>query len=62
MHIPTIEEVIQPYTHLPKTIQQAILRIETHPSFSVLTKASRASIAADHRKGRQDECLRSSQG
>lgn len=44
MHIPTIEEVIQPYTHLPKIIQQAILRIETHPSFSVLTKASRAVL------------------
>ena len=41
MHIPTIDEVLQPYISYPKVIQQAILRVETHPSFSVLTKSAK---------------------
>jgi hypothetical protein len=41
MHAPTIQEVMEPFIGYPKVIQQAILRVETHPSFSVLTKAGK---------------------
>lgn len=30
-----------PYRHLPKLIQEAVLRVETHPSFSVLTRSQK---------------------
>jgi hypothetical protein len=41
MHAPTLEEVMQPYLGCKKTIQQAILRVETHPSFRDLTKTGK---------------------
>lgn len=41
MHAPTLEEVMKPYIGCKKTIQQAILRVETHPSFRDLTKTGK---------------------
>lgn len=41
MRAPTIEEVMKPYLRYPKVIQQAILRAETHPAFSILTKSGK---------------------
>ncbi|BBB70163.1 hypothetical protein UNDYM_5910 (plasmid) [Undibacterium sp. YM2] len=41
MHVPTIHDVIKPYQKYPKVIQQSILRVETHPAFSILTKAGK---------------------
>jgi hypothetical protein len=42
----TLEEVVQPYQHYPKIIQQAILRAHTHPTFLVLTKSMRKVLCA----------------
>jgi len=44
MHIPTFEDIMRPFIEKPKAIQQAIIRVDTHPSFSVLTKSSRAVL------------------
>jgi hypothetical protein len=44
MYVPTIEDVLQPYCSYPKAIQQAILRVESHPSFSILTKAAKKVV------------------
>lgn len=41
MLVPTINDVLKPYVNYPKTIQQAILLVETHPSFSLLTKSGK---------------------
>lgn len=41
MLVPTIDDVLKPYVNYPKTIQQAILLVETHPSFSLLTKSGK---------------------
>ncbi|MBC3911370.1 hypothetical protein [Undibacterium umbellatum] len=41
MHVPTVHDVIKPYQKYPKVIQQSILRVETHPAFSILTKAGK---------------------
>jgi hypothetical protein len=38
--------VLAPYAKYPKTIQQAIFRVETHPSFSVLTRSMRKVLKA----------------
>lgn len=40
MHAPTLQEVIEPYLHYPPVIQNALLRVETHPTFRVLTKGT----------------------
>ncbi|MET3134789.1 hypothetical protein AAKU55_005091 [Oxalobacteraceae bacterium GrIS 1.11] len=40
MHAKTLDEVVQPYLHLPKTVQTALLRVETHPTFRSLTKST----------------------
>lgn len=39
MRVQTLEEVIQPYLHLPTAIQTAILRLETHPAFRLLPRS-----------------------
>lgn len=41
MLVPTVNDVLKPYVNYPKTIQQAILLVETHPSFSLLTKSGK---------------------
>ena len=41
MLVPTINDVLKPYITYPKAIQQAILLVETHPSFSILTKSGK---------------------
>ncbi len=41
MLVPTINDVLKPYVNYPKIIQQAILLVETHPSFSLLTKSGK---------------------
>ncbi len=41
MLVPTIDDVLKPYVNYPKAIQQAILLVETHPSFSLLTKSGK---------------------
>jgi hypothetical protein len=46
MLTPTIESVLAPFRSYPKTIQQAIFRVETHPSFSVLTRSMRKVLKA----------------
>lgn len=38
MRVQTLEEVMLPYRHYPKRIQNALLRVETHPSFRALSK------------------------
>ncbi|MET3133610.1 hypothetical protein AAKU55_003900 [Oxalobacteraceae bacterium GrIS 1.11] len=38
MRANTLDDVIQPYLHLPKAVQTALLRVETHPTFRSLTK------------------------
>lgn len=40
MHVRTLDDVIQPYLHLPSAIQTALIRVETHPTFRGLTKGS----------------------
>jgi hypothetical protein len=42
----TLEDIVQPYQHYPKIIQQAILRAHTHPTFLVLTKSMRKVLCA----------------
>lgn len=46
MQTPTIESVLAPFRSYPKNIQQAIFRVETHPSFSVLTRSMRKVLKA----------------
>jgi len=41
MHATAIEEAMKPYLRYPKVIQQSILRAETHPEFSILTKSGK---------------------
>lgn len=41
MHVPTLEDVMAPFRHLPVVIQEAVLRVETHPSFSILTRSQK---------------------
>lgn len=38
MHAKTLEDIIAPYQHLPKVVQTALLRVETHPTFRIVTK------------------------
>ncbi|MET3135134.1 hypothetical protein AAKU55_005437 [Oxalobacteraceae bacterium GrIS 1.11] len=40
MHANTLDDVVRPYLHLPKTVQTALLRVETHPTFRLLTKSA----------------------
>ncbi len=40
MHVRTLDDVIQPYRHLPGAIQTALIRVETHPTFRGLTRGS----------------------
>lgn len=42
----TLEDIVQPYQHYPKIIQQAVLRAHTHPTFLVLTKSMRKVLCA----------------
>lgn len=37
MHAQTLNDVIEPYRHLPTVIQTALLRVETHPTFRTIT-------------------------
>ncbi len=39
MHIPTLEDIVRPYISYPATIRQALILVETHPSFKVLTRS-----------------------
>lgn len=39
--IPTLDSLIEPYKHYPKAIQHALLLVESHPAFSILTKSAR---------------------
>lgn len=39
MHIPTIEDVVRPYMSYPAVVQQALIRVETHPSLRVLSRS-----------------------
>lgn len=40
MHAKTLEEVVTPYLNLPTTIQTALIRVETHPTFRSITKSA----------------------
>lgn len=42
----TLEDIVKPYQHYPKIIQQAILRAHTHPTFLVLTKSMRKVLCS----------------
>jgi len=43
---PTIDDFLQPYRHYPAVVQQAIFRVETHPTFSILTRSMKAVLKA----------------
>lgn len=40
MHAQTLDDIVRPYKHLPKVVQTALLRVETHPTFRALTKSA----------------------
>lgn len=44
MYTSSVAQILEPYGHLPKKIQQAILRVETHPHFIGLTRAMKAVL------------------
>ncbi|MET3109290.1 hypothetical protein AAKU58_004141 [Oxalobacteraceae bacterium GrIS 1.18] len=44
MYSPTIEDIIRPYTGYPKTIQQAIVLVETNPRFLGLTRSMKSVL------------------
>jgi hypothetical protein len=46
LKLPTLDDIMRPYLHFPKTIQTALLRVETHPTFRALTKASHKVLKA----------------
>ncbi|MET3135247.1 hypothetical protein AAKU55_005555 [Oxalobacteraceae bacterium GrIS 1.11] len=58
VHIPTLEELMAPYAHLPMTVQDALLRLETHPAFRILSDTTHRILKAlltraDKRDGRK---------
>lgn len=40
VHAQTLDDIVRPYRHLPATIQTALLRLETHPTFRSITKSA----------------------
>lgn len=46
MHAQTLDDIVRPYTHLPKTVQTALLRVETHPTLRVLTRSTHKVLKA----------------
>ncbi|MEO6351923.1 MAG: hypothetical protein ABIO19_03760 [Burkholderiaceae bacterium] len=46
MYAPTIEDIIKPYQQYPKTIQLAILLVDTNPRFLGLTRSMKAVLKA----------------
>lgn len=46
MYAPTVDELLKPYRNYPKTIQTAILLVDTNPRFIGLTKGMKAVLKA----------------
>lgn len=46
MRLYTLEDIIQPYQHYPKTVQIAIIRAHTHPAFFSITMSMRKVLCA----------------
>lgn len=44
MHPKTLDDIVRPYLHLPTTVQCALVRVETHPVFRALTRATLAVL------------------
>lgn len=40
VHAQTLDDVVRPYRHYPATIQTALLRLETHPTFRSVTRSA----------------------
>ena len=46
MLAPTLDDIVRPYLHLPSAIQTALIRVETHPTFRILTKGALKTMKA----------------
>ncbi len=46
MLAPTLDDIVRPYLHLPSAVQTALIRVETHPTFRILTKGALKTMKA----------------